>query len=519
MIRFAFFLFSLLLVAALTGPVRSAEPAERPGRGFADITKESGVDDIVTTHYKNVPKWWLSGMDLIDIDGDGHLDLFLGAHGMESGAARGDGKGHFTYVEPKLGTERKRGGDLPYPGNEEMIAYDWDEDGRLDMEVTYQDGGGQWWKNFSKPGAWLFKPTPYAFGGCRMNAVVDLDRDGKADWITSAGERGGGFRLFRGKGDGAFAEPTNHPGSVGRFIDLNGDGSLDCIATGGGYDKKDGDCRIYINDGKMNFAEKTKECGLEPEGVTITVVGDLNRDGSPDLICLEDHHSKFNLYLNDGKAHFTKKEGVLVGLEKGRRPIYGDWTQGVVTDFNNDGIADVIMNGKCFLYVLRGTPEGTFEYMNKAWGISELATAAVNEGLCFGDINEDGMLDIVACAGDPDKNKRVGVYRNDLVKKNWVRVRPVGVPGNRGAAGTVIKLFDPRASGEKLLWSEQVLFWGRQSSHSYYQWPTTERHFGLGDLDKVNVRVQFYPSGKKVEKKGVAANKIVTVSEEGPQTQ
>ena len=193
-------------------------------------------------------------------------------------------------------------------------------------------------------------------------------------------------------------------------------------------------------------------------------------------------------------------------------------TQGVVTDFDNDGIPDVIMNGKCFLYVLRGNGDGTFTYMNKKWGISEMATAAVNEGLCFGDINEDGMLDIVACAGNPDKHKLVAVFRNDLPKKNWIRVRPVGAKGNRGAAGAVITLLEPRAGEDKVLWREQVVFWGRQSSHSYYQTPVTERHFGLGQRDKVRVQVQFYPSGRVAESKKMDVNRVVTLLETEAQT-
>lgn len=504
---------SLLMILSVAVVASAQTPASAPAGGFTNVTKESGVDDIVSTHYKNVPKWWLSGMDLIDIDSDGHLDLFLGAHGQESAAARGDGKGNFKYVEPKL---EDRKGDLPYPGSEEMIAFDFNEDGLLDMAVTYFDGGAQWWTNLSKPDAWLFKPTKYSFGGCRMNAVADLDRDGKADWITSAGERGGGFRLFRGNGDGTFAEPTRIDGAVGKFIDLNGDGFLDIVVSNGGYEKKEGECYIYINDGKMKFTDKTEECGLKSDGTVINVVGDLNGDGFPDLICLEEHHTKFNVYLNDGKGHFTKKEDALIGLGKARKPSDADWGQGIVTDFDNDGIPDIIMNGKHFLYVLRGNADGTFEYINKKWGISEFATAAVNEGLCFGDINEDGMLDIITCGGDMDKNKRVNVFRNDLPKQNWVRVRPVGAKGNRGAAGAIIRVFDPAAGDKaaKPFWTEQVVFWGRQSCHSYYQTPITERHFGLGKRDKVNVEVEFYPSGKHVEAQSVAANRIVTIEEE-----
>jgi len=41
----------------------------------------------------------------------------------------------------------------------------------------------------------------------------------------------------------------------------------------------------------------------------------------------------------------------------------------------------------------------------------------------------------------------------------------------------------------------------------------TERHFGLGDRETVDVSVVFHPSGKRVEKKGVKADSVVLIEE------
>jgi len=131
-------------------------------------------------------------------------------------------------------------------------------------------------------------------------------------------------------------------------------------------------------------------------------------------------------------------------------------------------------------------------------------------GMTLVDLDGDGDLDIVTYGKGSSYRKRfVGVYRNDLPRKNWLRVRTIGAKGNRSAAGAQIRI----THAGKLLWFEPVTLWGRQRFHSYYFAGVTERHFGLGDRTSVDIAVEFYPSGKKVEKKGVAANTTVEISE------
>lgn len=141
--------------------------------------------------------------------------------------------------------------------------------------------------------------------------------------------------------------------------------------------------------------------------------------------------------------------------------------------------------------------------MNEKWGIPDGAWSAVDEGLCFGDVDGDGRLDLVVCA-----EKSVKLLRNTLPAKHWLRVRLVGASGNRAAAGAKIEV----GVAGKPLWHEQVAIWGRQSFHSYYAASATERHYGLGDADLADVAVTF-ASGKRIEKKGVKADTVVVVEE------
>ena len=484
--------------------------AQEPKKGFTDITDESGVGAAIEEHYQKHPNWWLSGINLVDLDGDGKLDLFFSAHGAGTSLALlNDGKGHFKKAEGS------------WPPSEIHLPYDIDEDGKLDLQMTWQDGGGRWWINESTPGRLGFRMSDMMAGQARANAMIDINRDGKVDWLHELPgvvfDMGDGHGNFHRAGNLEIAKTRNeinvHP------VDLNGDGLIDLAVHWGRYDFEKGRSRLYMNVSQMgrplNFTNMTSAAGLAEEGLAIKGIGDVNRDGFPDLLVLE--NKKPEIYLNDGRGNFRKKGGALVGMEHASQPRYVSWGLAVVTDFDNDGLPDILWNGRNFLWVLRGTPDGHFAYMNKDWGIEDKASATVDDGLSFGDIDGDGHLDIIGYTGSLDKQRKVKVYRNNLPTQNWLHVRPVGKAGNRGAAGAKISIreaaigFDNRQP--KLLWWEQVMILDSQMAHSYYSYAQSERHFGLGERKLVDVSIEFYPSGKRVEKKNVTSNSTVLVAE------
>lgn len=477
-----------------------ARSAEQPS--FTDITETSGIARLVNNHYASNPKWWLSGLHLVDLDGDGDLDLFLSAHGKgKTLAALNDGFGHFALA---AGT---------YPTSEIHLCYDSDEDGKIDLTMTYQDGGGQWWRNRSKPGELLFEPTGITRGTntARRQAMIDINRDGKVDWLRGTDTD---IQFDFGDGNGFFSESSRRvPVTKGRDEvlclphDIDGDGDIDLITEWGHYSAPDGNCRIYRNDGTIVFTDVTAKAGLPKTGTAIKGVGDVDQDGDPDLICLE-RRRHFEIYLNDGAGRFVKKVGAISGVEKGASSA--SWGIAVTTDFDNDGVADVLVNGKYFLKVLRGTGGGSFLYANSAWGIADVSAASIDDGLCFGDIDADGDLDIVGYTSISGQ-RQFAVYRNDLPARNWLRIRPIGSRGNRGAAGAKIRIY--KHNERQLLWYEQVTIYDSQAAASYYALPVTERHFGLGKRKMVDISVEFYPSGNVIWKRGVNVNKAVEVLE------
>jgi hypothetical protein len=501
-----------ILLCASFLAILGASPPQ--GKGFTDVTQESGLTAGMARHLRDFPKVWLSGLTLVDLGGRGVLDLHVGSHSGPSAPAalfRNDGKGHFTYVDPEMSVPRgpRASEALPYPGGEIRLPWDINEDGRLDLLCSWHDGGGALYLNELKGDGSCFRRSDLLDPFSRAVAIGDLDGDGRVDYLAGH-DRSDQITVLRGKKGGGFEKSAPIAGlqeSGAILVDLDGDGKLDLLVSQRGYSPTRR--MILRNEGNLKFTPVTREAGLDENGGSIHGVGDLNGDGFPDLICLEGH--EVVIYLNDGKGHFKAKPDALRGLERIKnKPHATNWGGAVVVDLDNDGIPDLLINGRNFLYVFRGLGGGVFEYANDLWGIPDGAWSAVDEGLCFGDVDGDGRLDLVVCAKGPEgKEKGVALLRNDLPRRHFLRVRLVGREGNRAAAGARIRL----SAGGKLLQEEQVAIWGRQSFHSYYAAATTERHFGLGSRESVDVSVVFHPSGQRIEKKAVKADTTLQVEE------
>ncbi|MDX2086977.1 MAG: VCBS repeat-containing protein [Kofleriaceae bacterium] len=470
-------------------------------QGFVDISDSSGLAGIRATRPAD---WWVSGLHFVDLDADGDFDFFMSSHGSYGAlAALNDGNGHFMLSN---GT---------YPKTEIHVPYDIDEDGKVDLSMTYNDGGGRWWKNASTPGSLNLVATDQTRTLSRQQAMVDINRDGKVDWLHCSSS---GVQFNFGDGHGGFANNSKtlaNPGSDSIApipADVDDDGDIDLVVQWGRYDDENGRTRLYLNDGDMNFTNATTSAGLYEAGLAVIGVADVDQDGDADLIGLESKALPQSIFINDGRGHFAKKVGAITGVP-GTRANYADWGVATSTDFDNDGTVDLVITGRNYLHVLRGTGGGNFRYMNETWGgIENIAEASVDNGYAFADIDGDGDLDLAGYR-EVWPNRYFSLYRNDLPAQNWLRVRPVGLAGNRGAAGAHVFIY--AAGTNQLLSHEEIATFCKQAQQNYYGLAKTERHYGLGARATVDVAVQFYPSRKRVELKGVTANTTIEIGEDG----
>ena len=321
------------------------------------------------------------------------------------------------------------------------VLEDLDNDGRLDLMVSHS-GFDEQTRFFHNRGDGTFEDRTERAGLAGemggLNLVqADYDNDGLVDVLVLRGGWMGPavrfpFSLLRNKGNGMFTDVTKASGLLAHlaptqtatWLDYDGDGWLDLFVGNetrpGGFEEPS-PCELFHNNRDGTFTDLARESGIDFVGFVKAVVsGDYNSDGRPDIY-VSVQGSDNLLLRNDGPSsdsgwHFTnvaKEAGVTEPMNS-----FGAF----FFDFDNDGWRDLFVAGwgafdaktmaadvaadylglptpaeRGRLFRNRG--DYTFEDVTKAAGLYRVVPAM---GLNFGDLDNDGWLDVYLGTGNPD---------------------------------------------------------------------------------------------------------------------
>jgi enediyne biosynthesis protein E4 len=437
---------------------------------FTDVTEKAGLSNEPDGNYG-------MGVAIGDYDNDGFSDIYVTNYGKNT-LYHNNGDGTFTDVTAKAGVEA--GGWSASAG-----FLDYDNDGHLDLFVTrYLDWSIEKSKSCGRAAEPMYCP-PGEFG--RITNILYQNRgDGTFEDVSLAS--GIGTRKSRGLGVA--------------FADYDGDGYTDIFVANDAVEQS-----LFRNNRNGAFTECALDTGVAmtengkmPSGMGV-VFQDYDNDGLPDLLVTQLPHEPYVVFHNDGGGVFSVQEletgfGVLSGKT-------GGWGIGL-EDFDNDGWKDVfVMQGHVFDNV--NSYDSTLHYreapllaLNRKGrferGNSGTDMAVAGRGAAFGDLNNDGWIDVVTTAlGEGPQ-----LFLNRGGKLHWLTITLRGKRSNRDGFGARVQV------------NGQVRF--ATATGSYLSSNDKRLHFGLGTAVSADIDIKW-PSGVRQVVRGVKTDQFIVIEE------
>ncbi|HEY4156390.1 MAG TPA: VCBS repeat-containing protein, partial [Puia sp.] len=501
---------------------------------FEDITGSAGVSGR--------PGPWKTGVTLVDINGDGRLDIYV----CYSGKLRGEKRVNQLFINdgndnqgrPHFSEQAEQYGLADSSYSTQAVFFDYDRDGDLDMLLL----------NHS------------------ITRRTSLD-EATIQKLLLENDHLSGLKLFKND-HGHFTEVTAAAGikstvlshGLGAGIaDLNGDGWPD-IYISNDYLEPD---YLYINNKNGTFTDQLqKTLGHTSFFSMGNDIADINNDALPDIFTLDmlpednhrqkllfapDNYEKIEvnihsgfyyqymcnmLHLNNGNGSFSDI-AQLAGISNtdwSWAPLFADYdndgwkdlyvTNGYLRDYTNmdflkymgDALKDRQVMRKDLLalvqempssrvknYMFRNNGDLTFQNTGKQWGFD---TASNSNGAAYADLDNDGDLDLVV----NNINQPAFIYENQsnrLLNNHYLELRLEGSGQNTQGIGAKVTIY----LKNKQQYLEQMPARGFQSSVS----PVL--HFGLGKERTIDSLKIVWQSGKTETLRDIKGDQLLALKE------
>ncbi len=356
-----------------------------------------------------------------DYDNDGDLDAVVAGKNSSntyvSQVYRNNGNNTFTDL----------GAGLVGTAYGSAAWGDYDNDGDLDLVLAgYTDGSTKTTKIYTNNGNSTFTDlgaslTPAGFS---TTAWGDMDNDGDLDLLV-AGINSSGVRatkLYRNNA-GTFANIATpglaevQKGSVA-WGDADNDGYIDILLTGNN-NSNNPVARVYHNNNGNGTFTNTGAAVLANVDQSSVAWGDYDNDGKLDILLTGKSSSAYvsAVYHNDGNNNFSDSGAVLTGI------AYGTATWG---DYDNDGKLDILLAGydtasTKITKLYRNAGGNSFTDVNA--GLSGAGYSSAT----WGDVNNDGKLDILLTGIDNTSTTIAKVYQNNATTVNTAPTVPANL--------------------------------------------------------------------------------------------
>ena len=447
---------------------------------FTDVTEQAGLGSA----------GYGQGAAVGDYDNDGDPDLYVSNFGPNI-LYQNNGDGTFSDVTAGAGVDD--------PNWSTSTAFtDYDRDGDLDLFVAN-----------------------YVQFSIRANKRC-AGADGKPDYCGPQAYAAVRDRLFRNDGNGRFTDVTTAagldiafgPGLGVTCADFNGDGWQDIYVANDGEENQ-----LWLNRGDGSFENTALMAGVainaygKPEASMGVTAGDFDNDGDEDLFMTHLDRETNTLYLNDGKGNFLDATD-RYKLGRTSLPYTGFGSEWF--DLDNDGNLDLFiangavkieetLRGQPFPYqevnqLIRNDGSGAFVDITSNAGPA-LALQEVSRGAAFGDIDNDGDIDIAVA----NNTGPARLLLNEAATGNhWLSIRLQGTGSNRDGAGARVAVL---REGKPTLWRRA------HTDGSYLSANDPRVHFGLGSEAALDSVVVKWPGGNSEVWQDIRGDRFVTLVE------